>query len=52
MSTGTPARTGSGLAATPQEPKNPWLGLASYTEQDSSRFFGRDKEIAEVPSPH
>jgi len=35
-------------ASAANEPKNPWLGLASYTEQDKERFFGREREIADV----
>jgi type II secretory pathway pseudopilin PulG len=28
--------------------RNPWLGLASFTEETSDYFFGRDEEIAEL----
>src|SRR6516165_12378470 len=28
--------------------ENPWLGLASFTEEQSGYFFGRDGEIAEL----
>lgn len=49
MSAGNPAYTLHGVtAAVSPETANPWLGLASYTEQDCTRFFGRDREIAEV----
>jgi hypothetical protein len=49
MSAGNPAYTLHGVTAeVSAEPTNPWLGLASYTEQDYARFFGRDREIAEV----
>jgi hypothetical protein len=27
---------------------NPWLGLASYTEADSTRFFGRDDDTTQL----
>jgi hypothetical protein len=49
MSPENPAHPQSNSAATTlPEPGNPWLGLASYTEQDKERFFGREREIAEV----
>jgi YD repeat-containing protein len=32
----------------PQTPVNPWLGLASYTEQDRDTFFGRERETTEL----
>ena len=28
--------------------ENPWLGLASFTEEQSGYFYGRDGEIAEL----
>ena len=28
--------------------KNPWLGLASFTEETRQYFFGRDEEVAEL----
>jgi hypothetical protein len=28
--------------------RNPWLGLASFTEETRSFFFGRDEEVAEL----
>src|SRR6185437_15129234 len=28
--------------------RNPWLGLASFTEETRSLFFGRDEEVAEL----
>jgi tetratricopeptide (TPR) repeat protein len=34
-------------AATVDE-KNPWLGLASFTEETRQYFFGRDEEVAEL----
>src|SRR5215470_1353001 len=27
---------------------SPWLGLASFTEENRSLFFGRDEEVAEL----
>ncbi|MGH7880283.1 MAG: WD40 repeat domain-containing protein, partial [Candidatus Binataceae bacterium] len=35
------------LAATVDE-RNPWLGLASFTEETRAFFFGRDEEVAEL----
>src|SRR5471032_823661 len=28
--------------------KNPWLGLASFTEETRQYFYGRDEEVAEL----
>ncbi len=28
--------------------RNPWLGLASYTEETRGFFYGRDEEVAEL----
>ena len=28
--------------------RNPWLGLASFTEDTREYFFGRDEEVAEL----
>ncbi len=28
--------------------RNPWLGLASYTEETRAYFYGRDEEVAEL----
>jgi hypothetical protein len=30
------------------DPRNPWLGLASFTEETRAYFFGRDEEVAEL----
>src|SRR5688572_16122891 len=30
------------------DPENPWLGLASFTEESRAYFHGRDEEIAEL----
>ncbi len=30
------------------DPSNPWLGLASFTEETRQYFFGRDEEVAEL----
>jgi hypothetical protein len=37
------------VAAAPAiDEKNPWLGLASFTEETRQYFFGRDEEVAEL----
>jgi hypothetical protein len=28
--------------------RNPWLGLASFTEETRAYFYGRDEEVAEL----
>ena len=30
------------------DPKNPWLGLASFTEETRDYFYGREAEVAEL----
>ena len=30
------------------DPRNPWLGLASFTEETRAYFFGRDAEVGEL----
>jgi tetratricopeptide (TPR) repeat protein len=30
------------------DPQNPWLGLASFTEETRAYFYGRDDEVAEL----
>lgn len=30
------------------DPANPWLGLASFTEETRAYFFGREEEVAEL----
>ena len=30
------------------DPSNPWLGLASFTEETRQYFFGREAEVAEL----
>lgn len=30
------------------DPQNPWLGLASFTEETRAYFHGRDEEVAEL----
>ena len=37
-------------AAAAVDERNPWLGLASFTEETRAYFFGRDAEIAELKS--
>ena len=36
------------LAATAVDDRNPWLGLASFTEETRAFFYGRDEEVAEL----
>jgi hypothetical protein len=35
-------------AAPSVDTRNPWLGLASFTEETRAYFFGRDEEVAEL----
>ena len=35
-------------AATAVDDRNPWLGLASFTEETRAFFYGRDEEVAEL----
>jgi len=35
-------------AAATVDAKNPWLGLASFTEETRAYFFGREEEVAEL----
>src|SRR5689334_23609748 len=35
-------------STTTVDEKNPWLGLASFTEETRQYFFGRDEEVAEL----
>jgi hypothetical protein len=35
-------------AAAAVDARNPWLGLASFTEETRAYFFGRDAEVAEL----
>ncbi|GAC1667079.1 MAG: hypothetical protein NVS9B2_08070 [Steroidobacteraceae bacterium] len=35
-------------AATTVDQRNPWLGLASFTEETRAYFFGREEEVAEL----
>jgi hypothetical protein len=41
------AKAASDPAAT-VDARNPWLGLASFTEETRAYFFGRDAEVAEL----
>jgi hypothetical protein len=41
-------RAPSADAATTVDERNPWLGLASFTEETRAYFFGRDEEVAEL----
>jgi hypothetical protein len=36
------------LGAAPVDERNPWLGLASFTEETRQYFFGREEEVAEL----
>jgi hypothetical protein len=36
------------VAATTVDARNPWLGLASFTEESRAYFYGRDDEVAEL----
>jgi hypothetical protein len=40
------AATGPG--ANTVDERNPWLGLASFTEETRAYFYGRDEEVAEL----
>ncbi len=44
---GKPAEVAVDSAATVDE-SNPWLGLASFTEETRGFFYGRDEEVAEL----
>jgi hypothetical protein len=37
-----------GMAAPTLDAKNPWLGLASFTEETREYFYGREAEVAEL----
>jgi len=43
-----PARAAAPELATTVDERNPWLGLASFTEETRAYFFGRDEEVAEL----
>jgi len=36
------------VATTTVDARNPWLGLASFTEESRAYFYGRDDEVAEL----
>ncbi len=40
--------TGNTAAAPTVDEQNPWLGLASFTEETRQYFYGRDEEVAEL----
>jgi AAA+ ATPase superfamily predicted ATPase len=42
------ADTALDLAAAAIDDSNPWLGLASFTEEARAYFFGREEEVAEL----
>ena len=39
---------GDGASQPAVDPQNPWLGLASFTEETRGYFYGREDEIAEL----
>ncbi|HUL19456.1 MAG TPA: hypothetical protein VLV29_09340, partial [Steroidobacteraceae bacterium] len=43
-----PARPSLGKPTATVDDSNPWLGLASFTEETRAYFFGREDEIAEL----
>jgi hypothetical protein len=45
---GTTGTTGATGAAAAVDERNPWLGLASFTEETRDYFFGREEEVAEL----
>ena len=38
----------SPVAQASVDAENPWLGLASFTEESQAYFYGRDEEVAEL----
>jgi tetratricopeptide (TPR) repeat protein len=42
------AQTIPAAAAPTVDDRNPWLGLASFTEETREYFYGRDEEVAEL----
>jgi len=42
------AREAAAKSAATVDERNPWLGLASFTEETRQYFFGRDEEVAEL----
>lgn len=40
--------TDSASAHSAVDPQHPWLGLASFTEETRSYFYGREEEVAEL----
>lgn len=38
----------SAAETTSVDPQNPWLGLASFTEETRQYFYGREEEVAEL----
>jgi hypothetical protein len=45
---GNAASFTTGAGATAVDAKNPWLGLASFTEETREYFYGREAEVAEL----
>jgi hypothetical protein len=48
MSDPNPNVPAADLAAAAVDERNPWLGLASFTEETRAFFYGRDDEVAEL----
>lgn len=46
--TGAPAAAPAGPTVAAVDERNPWLGLASFTEETRAYFFGREDEVAEL----
>jgi len=44
----TAATRGSPDVQTSVDADNPWLGLASFTEETQAYFYGREEEVAEL----
>jgi len=42
------ASTSANPETTSVDPQNPWLGLASFTEETRQYFYGREEEVAEL----
>jgi hypothetical protein len=43
-----PCAPGTDTGAATVDDRNPWLGLASFTEETQSYFYGREDEVAEL----
>src|SRR3981189_1135092 len=45
---GAPGAAATVVDALTVDDRNPWLGLASFTEETQSYFYGREDEVAEL----